>query len=173
MMMFNYKGITSSLKFGVRTISHIKKIIDIIYNYFDINNDFPEFEIIIHPDYKKNSNVPPETREGLIILSTEKCDYGEYDYFQQIAWQFSHELVHVCKGYKENRKIWRYLSDDDEEEIIAGGIAIWIIKQLCPDYDYRKNYNKTNLDQCEVMAESFLRTNKDEHLKNILAKSRQ
>jgi len=147
--VFIYKGITSKLLFSSSTISLLKNIIDIIYMYFNIYDTYPEFEIIIHQDFQKNPNVPPETRSGLIMLSTDI----QYDYYQQITWQFSHELVHVCKGYKESRKNWLYLQDDNDEEILAGGIAISIIKEFYPTYDYKKNYSKTNLSQCEEKAE--------------------
>jgi hypothetical protein len=150
--MFDYKGITSSLPFGKTTILSLKKVIDMIYAYFNISDTFPKFEIIIHPDYQNNPNVPPEVRSGFIMLSTDKCDYWQYDYYQQITWQFSHELVHVCIGFKENRKIWNYLPDFIEEEILAGGIAICITKELCPTYDYTKGYSKLNLKQCEAKA---------------------
>lgn len=150
--MFDYKGITSSLPFGTTTILSLKKVIDMIYPYFKISDTFPKFEIIIHPDFQKNPNVPPEVRSGLILLSTDKCDYGQYDFYEQITWQFSHELVHVCKGFKENRKIWNYLPDFDEEEILASSVAICITKELCPSYDYRKGYSKSNLKLCEEKA---------------------
>jgi len=153
--MFNYKGIASDLIFGSETIFMLKKIIDIIYKYFDINDKFPEIKIIIHPDYQKNQNLSPETRKGYILLCTNICNSGKYDFYQQISWQFSHELVHVCKGYKESRKIWKYLPDDDDEEILAGGIAIRIINEFYPEYDYKINYNKTNLELCIKKSESL------------------
>jgi hypothetical protein len=155
--VFNYKGVTSDLLFGSKTSSLLENVIDKIYAYFNINDIFPEFKIIIHPDYQKNPKVAPETRSGLIMLSTDKCDCGQYDYYQQITWQFSHELVHACKGYKEGRKEWEWLPDFDEEEILAGGIAICIIKNLCPSYDYTKEYSKANLKQCEEKAESLVK----------------
>jgi len=151
-MLFNYKGITSELDFGQTSYSYIIEVIDIIYEYFKIDLKFPQFKIIIHPDYKKNINVFPETRKGLIMLSTPLCDNGKYDYYQQIIWQFSHELVHVCKGFLEDRIKWDYLPDDDEE-ILAGGISISLIKIFCPTYNYRKKYSKTNLKKCEEKAE--------------------
>jgi len=154
-MIFNYKGITSELIFGSKTVLFLKKTIDTIYMYFNINYIFPDFRIIIHPDYQKKLNVSSETRNGFIMLCTDICDYKEYDYYQKITWQFSHELVHVCKGYKEYRKNWVYLPDNDEEEILAGGIAIRIINDLFSDYDYKTNYSKTNLKQCEEKAESL------------------
>lgn len=152
-MMFNYKGITSNLTFGQESISLLKKTIDTIYDYFNINDIFPEFEIIIHPNYENNPNISPETRKGLIMLNTAICDNEHYDYYQQITWQFSHELVHVCKGFKKHRMDWKYLPDDDEEEILAGAIAIRIIKAFCPNYAYTEKYNKSNLKQCEEKAE--------------------
>ncbi|MDL2282802.1 hypothetical protein LJC44_06865 [Parabacteroides sp. OttesenSCG-928-G06] len=153
--MFNYKGITSSLEFGETTIANLKRTIDIVYEYFKIIDQFPQFEIIIHPDYKPGEKTSPETRKGLILLCTDLCDSEKYDYYQQITWQFSHELVHVCKGFNENRENWVYLPDEDEEEILAGGIAIKIMKDLHPSYDYTKEYSKSNLAQCEEMAESL------------------
>jgi len=153
--MFNYKGIRSNITFGTKTNEFLRKVIDLIYNYFNINDVFPEFEIIIHPNYQNNLDIFPETRNGIIMLCTNICDNKQYDYYQQITWQFSHELVHACKGFKEDRNNWKYLPDDDEEEILAGGIAIRIIKDMCPNYPYWENYKKLNLKQCEEKAESL------------------
>lgn len=153
--MFNYKDITSYIPFGSETDKYIRKIIDSIYNYFNIIDVFPEFKIIIHPKYKNGSNVPPETRDGIIMLCTNRCDNGQYNDYQQISWQFSHELVHVCKGFKEGRKNWVWLPDDDDEEILAGGIAIRTMKDIFPTYQYKEKYAKSNLKQCEEKAESL------------------
>jgi len=151
--MFIYKGITSNITFGSTTDKYLRIIIDSIYNYFNIIDVFPVFKIIIHPEYKNDSNLSPEVRNGLIMLCTNVCDNGQYDYYQQIIWQFSHELVHVCKGFIESRKYWTWLPDDDDEEILAGGIAIRTIKYLCPTYPYAKKYTKSNLKQCEEKSE--------------------
>ena len=153
-MMFYHKGIKSNLVFCSEAISLLYKIIDVIYDHFDITNSFPEFEIILHPNYYKDKNESPETRKGYIMLSTD-CENGIYVYYQQIAWQFSHELVHVCKGFIEKREEWIYLPDNDEEEILAGGIAILIVNNLCPTYDYKKKYSKSNLEQCEEKAKEI------------------
>ena len=152
--MLDYKGITSHLIFSTDSILFIQKTIDAIYDFFEIKDIFPKFEIIIHPEYQKDQSTPPEVRNGFIMLCTDLCD-GRYAYYQQITWQFSHELVHVCKGHIESRKNWKSFPDDDDEEILAGGISIWIIKNLCPTYDYKEKYSKTNLDQCEEKAESL------------------
>jgi len=156
-LTFYYKGISSNLTFGQTTIELFPKIIDSIYVYFGIINFFPKFEIIIHPKFQNEPNTLPDTINGFIRLCTNKCANGQYDSYQQIAWQFSHELVHVCSGHFEGRKDWKWLPDDHEEEILAGGIAIRIIKDLfryCP-YIYTENYTKGNLIHCEEKAESL------------------
>ena len=69
--VFNYKGITSYIAFCSTTIKYLPRIIDSIYNYFNINDIFPEFKIILHLNYKNNSNTAPQVRNGLIIGTQE------------------------------------------------------------------------------------------------------
>lgn len=95
-MTFRYKGIFSKLDLKSKNINDFIIIIDYMFDKYNIKENL-NCEVICHERDK------PEFFGEHIALSTD----GSLNYYQQIDFQFSHELVHLIQYHKGLIKVER------------------------------------------------------------------
>lgn len=117
-MTFKYRGIFSKLELIPENINDFMLIIDYIFDKYNITENL-HCEVICHERDK------PEFLGEQIALSTDES----LNYYQQIDFQFSHELVHLVQYHKGLIKVER-LDYNSTFEIEARKEAKYIMHEL-------------------------------------------
>jgi len=121
--VFAYKGITSKLNFIEYNQRDFMRIIDCLFAKYGVENI--DCEIVLHDCDN------PEFYNNKINLSTHKS----LVYFQQIDFQFAHELTHAIQFAKGEIEIKRY-NDNEPCELEARKNARYVMHDLLGYKDY-------------------------------------
>jgi len=130
--MFQHRGIWSNINFIAENLRDLPRIIDFLFDKFDI----PEIrcEIIFHARPK------PEFLGTQIALSIDPKSGGQdVTYYQRIDFQFAHELSHAIQFHQGCIKLER-LPLEHPAEIEARELARTIMHELLG----YKNYDVTS-----------------------------
>ncbi|MCL2285592.1 MAG: hypothetical protein FWC32_04420 [Firmicutes bacterium] len=152
--MFSYRGITSKLNFITETRQNFPIIIDFLFCKYGV--DQLKCQIVL-------TQGNPEYLFDTIKLSSIN---GDLKFYQQLAFQFAHELTHAIQQHQKrdlpieiikttngNYEQTPYPNHSPQEtEAVAN--SVWIIERVLrySNYNARKRENPTYYDYDKAFA---------------------